>query len=150
MILKKLLIASILVLASTLCRGQVQFANEREKIIKEEYTLVLSGAQIIYGYCDRSTGKYGFVRGMGLRVVIKPIYDNVYTTSGVGIVGVEYNGKWGAVETNLFYSLLVEQPIVKCEYDSVVPLDDAHVRVRKDGKQWVIDIRGISTLKGKD
>ena len=92
-------------------------------------------------------GKFGFVRGMRLCIAMEAIYDDLYISNGVGLVGVKYQGKWGAVDTNLYDTYITEQPIVKCEYDKVVPIDNVHVRVWKDGKQQVVDIRTLTKRK---
>lgn len=144
--MKKTLVTIILAFASTLCWGQVKFADESERLVKDGYSVITANGPTIYPFMTEG-GKFGFVRGKRLAIAMEAIYDDLYISDGVGMVGVKYQGKWGAVDTNLYETYITEQPIVKCEYDAVVPLDDTHVRVKKDGKEWVIDIRKLTKRK---
>ena len=76
-------------------------------------------------------GKIGFTgKSNGLRVVVEPIYEDIVSTDYT-LVPVKMNGKWGAFDTS-GKTLPSNQPIVKCIYGDVQPVDDNHVRV--DGK----------------
>lgn len=147
--MKKLFLTIALTLSAFISWGQVKFADEDQTVVKQEYKVITAAGPTIYPFMTES-GKFGFVRGMRLAIAMEPIYDDLYISNGVGIVGVQYQGKWGAVDTNLYDTYITEQPIVKCEYDSVVPLDDYRVRVKKGGREEIIDIRKLTRRNKED
>lgn len=141
--MRRISVIIILLLAFTQSWGQVKFADESQLLVKEGYSIITAPGPAIFAFMT-DAGKFGFVRGKRLSIAMEAIYDDLYITSGAGIVGVKYQGKWGAVDTNLDYTYITEQPIVKCEYDKVVPINDVLVRVWKNGQQEIIDIRKLT------
>lgn len=141
--MKKALLTVILIFASILSWGQIQFTtpDKRVSILKDGCSAITHSPYrfIAVGMPD---GKYGFAcNDSKLTLKVDAIYEGVFHGYG-GLVGIKYNGKWGIFDTKLEFSHLKDQPVVKCEYDDIVEVfDDYRAKLVKDGVTYIFDIR---------
>lgn len=140
--MKKILLLFLLIIASTVSWGQIQYTNydNSVSVIRDGYSMVpLSPYR--FTVVGSPNGKYGFATNdSNLTLTIDTIYEDVFIGGG-GLVGVKYNGKWGIFDIKLHNSNMSEQPIVKCEYDKVETFDDYTARLTKGGATYIFDIR---------
>lgn len=143
--MKKIIIALLLCLFFIPAAGIASYYIQKgQSILKEDiqfFYLPEGPMMIPFIQMINGTPKIGFVKNASrFIVVISPTFDEADDTKRTMIMPVKKNGKWGAVDLQLKYSMYADQPVIPCVYDLVEQCDDDHVYVTKNGVKTKIPL----------
>lgn len=121
-----------------------------QSILKDNYEIIPHEGGNFIGY--KENGKIGFVLNCSdLIIMIKPKFDNIYVEDWDktrGMILVEIDGKWGAVDSS-YNTPLKKQPIIPCIYDSMTPFRNDISKVTKNGRTFYINRYGEEVKNAK-
>ena len=145
--MKRFLLILIAVFAMSLSvSGPIRTTNQVITVVKDGYQLLDRPTDRRLLAFRAPNGKIGFVSNSSIPVVhFLPVFEDAIVKKST-LVGVKYEGKWGAVDTS-FDGDPDNRLVIPCEYDGIEIIDNYRAKVLKNKKHWwILDIRDLSKI----